>query len=81
MSASPILITSPPIPRPLTPYRAQDKSGTLALGELKAAIALILDPAADKTLSSLMESNQSMSKSIKKLRTRLAKDANRVIEM
>ena len=58
-----------------------DGSGTLAIGELKAAIALILDPAADKTLGKVTEKGTEMSAPIKKLRNKLAKEANRIIEM
>ena len=62
--------------------RSTDRSGTIDLSELKAAIRLILDPQADKPFERLMMTEGSTLKpSLTQLRDTLSQQANRVIEL
>lgn len=59
-----------------------DRSGTLDLGELQAAISLILDPAADMTFDKMLMSEGSiLAPSIQRLRDRLTEQASRIRDL
>ena len=59
-----------------------DGSGTVDLFELKAAIGLVLDPAADGTFEKLlMAEGSALARSVQRIRERLAAQAERVINL